>query len=275
MKSWIGSLGVLGIVAALGCTQQVGDDGKSATPVSAADKSFKLTPVALDAKFERWIPSPTGEVHALLLDNGSVVHVPHGVDTNVLKAGDAVHVEGKTFGDDNKMLAMAEVKKDGAVVIAAPEWKGHHGEGKHHQGFGKGEKHGFGKGEKPSFDKPPPGVDAKEWQAKVEKMKAHHAAKKAEHDKKMDSLEAISADSKVAVVLPGRFGKPHGFILNDGTVAYLPHHTERLHRSESDDADITINKGDSIKVEGRGGTYPSGKALEIKTLEINGTKKTF
>ena len=60
MKSWIVSLGMVGIVAALGCTQQVGDDGKSAAPVSAADKAMpKMTPVAMDAKFDRWIPSPT------------------------------------------------------------------------------------------------------------------------------------------------------------------------------------------------------------------------
>ncbi len=238
MKKLIVALGVVGM-AALGCTQPMGTN-ESGAPVSANDKAFpKMAAVAIDAKFERWLPTPTGEVHAMLLDNGTIVHV-RDIDTNVLERGDAIHVEGKSFGENKTMIGMAEVKKDGKVLIAAPELEGdHHGKwGKGPDGFKGGKKHHGEKSEK--------------W-----------AQKKAEHEKKLEALAPMSADAKVVALLPGRHGKVHGFVLSDGTVAYLPHHS---------DAEIAVKNGDAIKVEGRGGSYPAGRALEIKTLEVNGQK---
>jgi hypothetical protein len=248
MKKLILSLGIVAMAAVVGCTQPMGTN-ESGAPVTANDKAFpKMAAIAVDAKFERWLPTPSGEVMGMMLDNGTIVHV-RDVDTNVLKPGDAIHVEGKSFGENKTMIGMAEVKKDGKVLIAAPEFKGdfkgHHG---------KWNKDGEKKGDK---------GDKGAWKAKhAEKM----AEKKAEHDKKMESLAPMSADAKVVALLPGRHGKVHGFVLSDGTVAYLPRHH---------DTDVAVKTGDTIKVEGRGGAYPAGKALEIKTLEVNGQKTTL
>jgi hypothetical protein len=246
MKSLILTLGVLGIASAIGCTQPVGapgEDGKTTAPLAEGDKKLtKMAPVAIDAKFDRWLLSPTGDVRAMMLDDSTVVHVGHDVDTNTIKKGDALHVEGKSFGD-NKMLGMAEVKKDGAVVIAAPKW-GEHGPMAHHKGdFKKGD---FKKGKH----------DKAGWEAK-----------KAEHEKKMAALAPMTTEAKVDGILPGRHGRAHGYVLSDGTVAYLPHHANL--------EGVTINKGDTIKVEGRGGSYALGKALEIQSVTVNGTTKTL
>lgn len=255
MKKLILALGAIGMAAALGCTQPMGTN-ESGAPVSANDKAFpKMAAIAVDAKFERWLPTPTGEVHAMLLDSGAIVHV-RDVDINVLKPGDAIHVEGKSFGENKTMIGMAEVKKDGNVLIAAPELKGHHGK----WGKGEGKMDGFKGGKKHHHpgekgDKASKGEKSEKW-----------AQKKAEHEKKMEALAPMSADAKIVTLLPGRHGKVHGFVLSDGTVAYLPHHS---------DADLALKTGDAIKVEGRGGSYPAGKALEITTLEVNGQKTTL
>jgi hypothetical protein len=200
MTSFLRSFALVSLfaVSAVGCTMQSGSatstEGSTESPVSVANTETskkldfaKLAAASVDAKFDRWIVGPSGHVSGMLLDDGSVVRTRHA-DTASLKKGDALHVEGKALpAGDVKTIAFAEVKKDGAVVIAAPKMaeKGDH-EGRHH---GKGKKHD--KGEHKGGKK--------------------HAAKE---------LSPMSAAGTVDAVLP------HGFVLSDGSFVYAPHKTD-------------------------------------------------
>jgi hypothetical protein len=210
-------------------------------PVVGAQQGKHPMPAmaSVDAKFDRWLVAPTGRVHGMLLDDGSIVRVRHDVDASAIGAltkGDAVHVEGARFGDA-KVFGMAEVKKDGVVVLAAP---------KHHDGKGH---HPM-----PKFD----GAHAE---------KGHHDGWKKHHDEEMAALSPMTAKGTVVAILPGHGGAVHALVLSDGTIAYAPH--------REDLSSFSIAKGDTVEVEGRGGEYPAGRALEIKTLDAKGTKKTF
>lgn len=238
------------------CTQQV-DPIDTIDPqtgeVTAAAESAKLLGqlTAVDAKFSRWLPTPSGKPFGMLLDDGSLVRVrPDAVtDTTVLNAGDAVHVESVKH---DATFAFASVSKDGKVLVEAPKHQGkhfahkgkHHGWKKHHKGehakgeHAKGEHHeGWKKGEHKG--------DKAAW---AQKMKDKHAAELA-------SLSDLSVSGKVSMVIPGRHGKGGAVLLDDGTVVWT--HGE-----------ITAKQGDVITAAGKGGTYPIGKALFVETLAV-------
>lgn len=81
-------------------------------------------------------------------------------------------------------------------------------------------------------------------------------------------LSDLSASSKVSSFFVGPQGKVRGVILDDGTIAYAPHH--------QDLGTFSLKKGDAISVTGKGGSYALGRALVIKTLKLpNGDVKTL
>lgn len=82
------------------------------------------------------------------------------------------------------------------------------------------------------------------------------------------TLSDLNVTSKVSTFFVGPKGKVRGVILDDGTIAYAPHH--------QDLGTFSLKKGDSISVSGKGGSYALGRALVIKTLKLpNGDVKTL
>lgn len=81
-------------------------------------------------------------------------------------------------------------------------------------------------------------------------------------------LSDLTVSSKVSSFFVGPKGKVRGVILDDGTIAYGPHHTDL--------GTYSLKKGDAISVTGKGGSYALGRALVIKTLKLpNGDVKTL
>lgn len=79
-------------------------------------KGGKAPAASVDAKFGRWLLTPNGKIGGILLDNGGIVRVHHdAVKDTSLKAGDAVHVDGKSKG--NNLVVHAKVTKGGNVVV--------------------------------------------------------------------------------------------------------------------------------------------------------------
>ncbi len=94
-------------------------------------------------------------------------------------------------------------------------------------------------------------------------------AKPKDKDKnKGAKLSDMTASSKVSTLLAGPKGKVHAVILDDGTVAYAPHH--------GDLTTFSLKKGDAVTVTGKGGNYALGRALVITTIKLsNGDVKTL
>lgn len=255
---------------AFGCAAQAGSTDEASQTQGAVGQTKnhpKPEMVSADAKFSQWIVRPDGKLSGLLLDDGSIVHVRSDLvkDTSTLKAGDAVHVEGFTFGKGSdssvKSFGMAKVTKDGNVIVDAPKMptkeemdkmhamhqgKMHHGpkDGLAMKGDHGNKKHDgvVGEGKKPEHKGPADGN--KKWGLDESK------------------LQTVSSTATIAQVLPGRHGKGVGMlILSDGTVAYAPRHGDT-------DTLATLKKGDSITVSGVGGTYPQGKALLMKSVTL-------
>jgi len=88
----------------------------------------KTTAAVVDAKFGRWLLTPNGKIGGILLDNGGIVRVHHdAVKDTSLKSGDALHVDGKSKG--NNLMVHAKITKGplpGTVVVddTAPHAKG-------------------------------------------------------------------------------------------------------------------------------------------------------
>ncbi len=216
-------------------------------PVETAEEGVAAKETALtaiDAKFARWLPTPNGKIAGMVLDNGSIVNLhPEAIaDASSLKAGDAVRVEGV---QKEGVFKFASVSKDGNVVAKAPELERllRSGETKHH---GKKLGHHKNKGEWKHGDKAA-------FAEKIEKMKAKHA-------QELASLGDVTGTGTIETVLPGRHGSVHGFILSDGTVAYLPHHSGL--------GDLELKKGDAITVSGKGGSYEIGKSMIIQSVTL-------
>lgn len=82
------------------------------------------------------------------------------------------------------------------------------------------------------------------------------------------TLSDLTVASKVSSFFVGPKGKVRGVIMDDGTIAYAPHH--------QDLGTYSLKKGDAISVTGKGGNYTLGRALVIKTLKLpNGDVKTL
>jgi hypothetical protein len=93
-------------------------------------------------------------------------------------------------------------------------------------------------------------------------------AKPAKGANKGGKLNDMTASSKVTTLLTGHKGKVNAVILDDGTVAYAPHH--------GDLSTYSLKKGDAVTVTGKGGNYALGRALVITTIKLpNGDVKTL
>jgi len=224
------------------CTQPVGETdaaGSSTDPVATSEKAIDskgeiagvLTKI--DAKFARWIPSPTGQPAGMLLEDGTFVRVHHDTKTDTLTAGDAVQVEG--IKHDAGFVG-ASVKKGDTVVVEAPKHAGKLGH------FGKHD-----------------GKHAKKHEGKDGEWKHawKHDGKHPEMSKALEALTPMNAVGTVSAVIPGRHGKVHALVLSDGTVAYARRHS---------DAFASVKKGDAVKLEGKGGSYAIGKSMIVETV---------
>ncbi len=234
MKTWLRS--VLAVAALslplIGCGAQSGARGADPQAPAAAGKGehfAKGTAVKVDAKFSRWLVSPRGEVSGLLLEDGGLVMIPpraaKDLKTTSLVKGDAVHVEGFTH-EGSAVYAFASIKKGEEVVVAAPERPA----GK--EGKGEGRKHG---------------------------SRDSHEGKGGQ---RLDGLADVSASGKVLAVIPGHRGGARGYVLEDGTVAYV-HHAKGAQGQ-----DLGVKKGDAITVSGKGGKYDLGTALVVKKITL-------
>lgn len=224
------------------CTQQVADDAATSTdPVVANGSEAMPSLTRVEAKFARWIPSPTGKTAGMLLEDGTFVGVHGDAKTDALAAGDVVQVEGIKH---DASFAFASVKKGDAVIAEAPKHALHKGKhsGKHGKKHAEWKKDGEAKKDG-------------EWKQKHAEWKHHQASPEAAAA--MAALAPMSAQGTVSAVLPGRHGRVHAVVLSDGTVAYAPRHS---------DAFAAVKKGDAIKLEGKGGTWAIGKSMIAETV---------
>jgi hypothetical protein len=99
-------------------------------------------------------------------------------------------------------------------------------------------------------------VDASNWEKKDGKD-----GKGGKKDK--PQLSSLTVTGKVARFLLDKKGNHSGAILEDGTVV-LAHHQDLV--------SLGVKKGDSITIEGKGGTYALGKSVFAGTIKLaNGT----
>jgi hypothetical protein len=238
MKTWLRSVLAIGALSLplIGCGAHGGAQGTEPASQAAAGKGHhfdKGTAVAVDAKFSRWLLSPRGEISGMLLEDGALVMIPPHAAKELkpaaLAKGDAVHVEGFTK-EGSGVYAFASVKKGDQVVIAAPQKP-------------DGEKGGF---------------------RKHEGGRKHDGEGRKHEGKNLEGLADVSATGKVLAVLPGRHGNARGYVLEDGTVAYV----------HAKGQDLGVKKGDAITVTGKGGNYELGTSLVVKKITLaNGETK--
>jgi hypothetical protein len=91
----------------------------AAGPPGAAASA--AAPINLDARFQRYLLSPTGKVRGLLLAGGTAVHLSrHALakDAPDLQPGDLVHVEGKAMQTPTGTVISRALVQKGGVVIA-------------------------------------------------------------------------------------------------------------------------------------------------------------
>jgi hypothetical protein len=90
--------------------------GGEALAKGKGGKGGKAAAAVVDAKFSKWMLTPNGKIGGILLDNGGIVRVHHAaVKDTSLKAGDALHVDGKSHG--NNVMVHAKITKGTAVVV--------------------------------------------------------------------------------------------------------------------------------------------------------------
>jgi hypothetical protein len=81
-------------------------------------------------------------------------------------------------------------------------------------------------------------------------------------------LQPMTATGKVIAVIPARKGALLGVVLDDGTTVIFGHGTAG--------SDVVVKVGDSVTVEGRGGTYPIGTGIAAQSIKLpSGETKTF
>lgn len=96
---------------------------QSGPPAAAAAKA--RTPIVRDGRFARFALTPHGKIMAVVMQDGTTVHVPGAEPRSTLgalKAGDAIHVEGMAKQTPTGMvIARALVQKDGVVIADGRE----------------------------------------------------------------------------------------------------------------------------------------------------------
>lgn len=76
----------------------------------------KAAAAVVDAKFNRWLITPHGQIGGILLDNGGVVRVHNdAVRDTSLKSGDALHIDGKSKG--SSVYVHTKITKGTAIVV--------------------------------------------------------------------------------------------------------------------------------------------------------------
>ena len=152
-------------------------------PPAAQARAAAAAPTVVDGRFQRYLVSPRGETMGLLLDGGTVVRIHPDAATKgapELKAGDAVHVEGRAIKTPTGQVVMHALVKRGSDVIADGTAIKDHAKGDHKKGDHK---------------------------------KGDH--KKGEHDKA--ALAPLTSTGKIVAIVTGHRGKVAGVILDDGT----------------------------------------------------------
>ena len=161
-------------------------------PPAAQARAAAAAPTVVDGRFQRYLVSPRGETMGLLLDGGTVVRIHPDAATKgapELKAGDAVHVEGRAIKTPTGQVVMHALVKRGSDVIADGTAIKDHAKGDHKKGDHK---------------------------------KGDH--KKGEHDKA--ALAPLTSTGKIVAIVTGHRGKVAGVILDDGTTASAGHKSD-------------------------------------------------
>lgn len=98
------------------------------------------TPVKVDARFQRYILAPNGRVTALVLHDGTIVHVrSHAADEPVanLRGGEALHIEGGLVKTPTgSMVTRAVVQQGGKVISDGSQAPERRERGQHRKGEG-------------------------------------------------------------------------------------------------------------------------------------------
>lgn len=249
--SFVVSVGLASLAGCSGPAAPTEGGGVAVEGSSVEVAAAKPVAATADAKFSRWLVSPSGKVRGMLLEDGAIVHVKgKDLDTTKLTAGDAIHVDGLAIEKDaRKVYMFAGVTKGTDEIVKKPE---HPSKMMGKEGFGGWKKHHEKGATADGVQKPEglPGAAEKKHAGKK------HDGWKKHHEEDLAKLETISAEGTIADILPARHGKT--LLLSDGSLAYLKH-----------DAKLDVKKGDTVKLTGKGGTYPAGKALFVKTAVLS------
>jgi hypothetical protein len=159
-------------------------------PPAAQARAAAAAPTVVDARFQRYLVSPRGETMGLLLDNGTVVRMHPGASTRgapELKAGDAIHVEGRAMKTPTGQIVMHALVKRGGDVIADATAMKDHAKGDHKKGDHK-------KGDHAKGDKA--------------------------------ALAPLTSTGRIVAIVTGHKGKVAGVVLDDGTTASAGHRSD-------------------------------------------------
>jgi hypothetical protein len=197
-------------------------------------------PVTVEGRFQRYVVDPRGRVMGMVLQDGTVVHLPRdaaGGPAGALKPYDAVHVEGQAARTPTgTVIVRAVVQQNGKVIADGSKMRGHHG--RHGQ---DGERHARGNREERK-DRP--------------------------------QLAPLTAGGRVTGIVSSPHGRAHALLLEDGTTAMGPG-IETLGLKVGDRVSVSgkggaYAQGKALRIETI--TLPSGETRTLPRHQHHGDK---
>lgn len=195
----------------------------------------------------RAIVGPMGRVQGVQLQDGSVVMLRHAdpAAAQRLRPGTSVQVEGFTRpGATPTVYHRATVRDASGNVIVAPPEPGAMG--------AHGRRHGRGGGCR--------GEDGAQGGAGP--RAEGHRGMRGERLAQLQALPAMDASGPVRSVIAGRRGGVRTLLVGDDTTVVVPRGLARPL------AERGVRAGESVRVHGRGGRYPTGTSVIAERITL-------
>ncbi len=238
-----------------------------ATGAALAQNAAAYDPAQLPAfkgKVAQYSLTPRGDVDGLILDDGTEVHLPPHLSTQLVFAarpGDAVTIHGLKARELPMIQAMS-VTNDASgttVVDNGPPGPGDHGPGDHGPGdHGPGD---HGPGGPGAEHGPMARMEAMMGMGPNAQKGPHGPGKHGERDGRgmADRGTAMQDASTVKMPLHGPRGELNGALLADGTIVRLPPPAAQRVAGQ-------LAAGQAVFVRGFGQASPLGKVIAVRAI---------